>query len=69
MSQLSKLAKKLLDADTKALVKAGVLDNELDVTEEGVDFVISFLIDKNKEELAKEARKQLQEQKKEDSDE
>ena len=68
MSQLSKLAKKLLDPDTKALVKAGVLDSELDVTEEGVDFVIAFFVDQNKVELAKEARKQLREQKKEDEE-
>lgn len=69
MSQLSKLAKKLLDPDTKALVKAGVLDNELEVTDEGADFVLTFLVEKNKVELAKEARKQLREQKKEEDEE
>lgn len=69
MSQLSKLAKKLLDPDTKALVKAGILDKDLDVTEEGADFIFAFIVDKNKAELAKEARTLLREQKKEESEE
>ena len=60
---LTTLAKRILDADTKALIKAGVLDNDLSLTEEGVDFVVGHYLQANKVELAKEARKITKEEK------
>ena len=67
MAKLSTLAKKLLDPDTKALVKAGVLNNELEVADE--EFVLSYLVNLHKEGLAKEARKKLREDKKDAEEE
>lgn len=65
MTKLTNIAKRLLDADTKALVKAGVLDSELQITEEGKQFLLAqYLID-NKPALAKEAQKIVDAQEKE----
>lgn len=66
---LSKIAKKLLDADTKVLVKVGWLDSELDVTEEGESEIFSFLMGLYKKELATEARKELKENKNKEDEE
>jgi len=60
MQTLNILAKKLLDADTKALVKAGVLDDCLKVKD--TEFILSFLVNQYKKELAAEARASLKEQ-------
>lgn len=63
MSTLAKIAKKLLDADTKVLVEAGYLDSELELTDEGEDQLLTMLFLTYKEELATEARKQLKDAK------
>jgi len=60
MQTLNILAKKLLDADTKALVKAGVLDDCLKVKD--TEFILSFLVNLYKKDLAAEARALLKEQ-------
>lgn len=56
------LAQKLLDNDLKTLIQAGVLTDNLQVSDH--DFVLGFIVDKYKAELAKDAKKMLDEQKK-----
>lgn len=63
VGKLSALAKKFFDADTKALVKAGILDDGLNVVDEN-DLINDFIVEKFKKDLAIEARKWLQEEKK-----
>jgi len=63
MSRLSLLAKKAFDKETKTLIKTGVLNSDLEVQNE--QFVLSFLVDKYKTELAALAQEQLDEAKKE----
>ncbi len=60
---LSILAKKLLDADVKALVEIGWLDSELDVTESGTDAILALFVEQNKAELAKRAKEELKKRK------
>jgi hypothetical protein len=62
MSTLTVLAKKVFDKDTKTLIKAGVLNNDLEVANQ--QFVLSFLVDKYKAELAALAQEQLDEDEK-----
>ncbi len=62
MSKLTVLAKKMFDKDTKTLIKAGVLNNDLEVANQ--QFVLSFLVDKHKAELAALAQEQLDEDEK-----
>lgn len=61
MDKLSLIAKKTLDADTRTLINAGVLNQRLEV--ENTDLVIEFIVDKFKAELADLARKQMTEEK------
>lgn len=67
MSKLNTLARKLFDADTRVLVEAGVLDDDLSIRDE--EFVLSFVVGKYKAELAKEARAKLRREKRADKDE
>lgn len=60
---LSVLAKKLLDGDVKAMVKAGYLDSELDITRKGEQAVFALFVEQNKAELSKRARAELKESK------
>ncbi len=69
MSSLSTLAKKLLDPKTKTLVKAGLLDSELELTEVGIDVLQNVLFLTYKEEMVVEARRLLKEQKKQEEEE
>lgn len=64
MKTLSIMAAKLLDADTKSFVEAGILDSELKITEEGRDFVLTQVLNDNKAKYASEARKIVAEEKK-----
>lgn len=68
MSNLAILAKKLLDADTKVFVKAGFLDESLQLTDEGKEFLLTQYFADNKAALAKEAKAMLDEQAKEEKD-
>lgn len=63
MPYLSKLAKKLLDADTKALVKAGYLDSELDLTEEGAAELMDIVLLANKPAMVAAAKAKIKEAK------
>lgn len=64
MPTLSNIAKKILDPDLRALVEVGYLDSELELTDEGEEAVLELMFFANKEELAKQAKKELKERKK-----
>ena len=53
--KLSLLARKLLDRDIRTLVKAGILNEQLEVAD--IQYVLGFIVSKFKNELALEARK------------
>jgi hypothetical protein len=61
--RISKLAKKLLDKDTRTLIKAGFLDSELDLTARGSEALHIALYPTVKEELVKMAEEQLEDEK------
>ncbi len=61
MAKLKLIARKLLDKDTATLVEAGILNDDLTIRDQ--DFVLSFVVNANKELLAKEAKFLLDEEK------
>lgn len=63
MTRISATAKKLFDADTKTLIKAGYLDNCLNVTQEGRDAMWPILMDAHKKDLVAAAKEQFAEEK------
>lgn len=63
MPYLSNIAKKLLDADTKVLVKAGYLDSELELTEQGAAELIEILFLANKPAMVASAKAKIKEAK------
>lgn len=65
MKKLSIMATKLVDADVKAFVEAGILDSELNITEEGRDFVLTQVLNDNKAKYATEAKKLVADARKE----
>lgn len=65
MGNLSKLAKRIFDKDTKTLIKAGYLNSDLSFTKEGEEAVMSILLEKNKADLVELANEELEEKKEE----
>lgn len=63
MAKASTIMKKLIDADTRLLVKAGFLDSELNLTDDGVDALNAIEIEKFKPELVSLAKEKLAEEK------
>jgi hypothetical protein len=63
---LSLLSKVFLDGDTKALIKAGILNDDLTVSDDGINFLLEFVVSKFKAELAVEAKKIIKAQKDEE---
>lgn len=61
MKTVSTMMKKLLDADTQKLVKAGYLNGDLDVTEQGRKELINILLLANKSELVSLAEEKIKE--------
>ena len=55
MTKLNSMMKRLLDADTKKLIKAGLIDGDLRLTAEGQEALSAILFDQNKAELVKVA--------------
>lgn len=68
MSKLKILAKKYLDKDIKTMVKHKVLDNTLDVTDEGLEQLAAFLVSHHKAEFAQFLREQEKDKDVEDDD-
>ena len=65
LDKLSNLTKKLLSPATKNMLKAGWLDESLNLTEEGTDVVISEYFSENEEKFGKLAAEFLKEKKEE----
>jgi hypothetical protein len=63
MNNLSALAKRILNADTRALVKAGILDRELRLTSEGREILDALAVKANMKELVAAADEILEERK------
>ena len=61
MQKLSLIARKTFDKDTKTLIKAGVLDNNLQVVDR--QFVLDFIASQHTKELAAVAQERLDEAK------
>ena len=59
---ISNIAKRLLDSDTKTLIKAGFLDKSLDLTSKGYDAIWVILFETHKEALVKEAKAVIKEE-------
>ncbi len=59
MQKLSPMQKELLDEDTKTLIKAGYLDNDMDLTEEGGEVLNAIYFKEKKKELVAAAQAKL----------
>jgi hypothetical protein len=64
--KLSALMKRILDKDTKTLIKAGFLDKNLELTKKGSDALEAILVEQNKEALVKLADVAIFEEEEED---
>lgn len=64
MKKLSNFYKKLVDADTQALVKAGYLNGDLEPTEKATNALQEILFFDNKNELIKRAQEEIAEEEK-----
>lgn len=64
-TMLTAIAKRLFDADTKKLIKAGYLDTCLNLTEKGKNMMWAILLEKTKEDLLKAAEEEINESSKE----
>lgn len=67
MKKLTTMLKKLLDADTQTLVKAGYINGDLELTETGTQALISHLFFANKADLVVLAQADLDEAEKEEA--
>ncbi len=65
MKKLSILLKKLVDSDTQTLIKAGYIDDKLELTEAGEQALLTILFLANKAELVTMAQADLDEAAKE----
>lgn len=65
MAKVTNLAKRLLDADTKAFIEAGVLNKDLTLTDAGREFILEDYLETNKKTLAAKAKALVVEAKKE----
>lgn len=63
MNKLSNMMKRLLDKDSQALVKAGFINGDLELTGEGQEVLHSLLFQQNKEALVELAQEKLAEEK------
>lgn len=61
--KITNLVKKLLDKDTQTLVKAGLINGDLQLTDEGTTELLSILFIEKKDELVKIAQEKLDEEK------
>lgn len=61
MEKVSVMMKKLLSKDIQTLVKAGYINGDLDLTEQGQKVLMAQLFDANKAELVKSAEEDIAE--------
>lgn len=64
MKKLNNMMKKLLDADTQTLVKAGYINGDLELTCEGKDALFTLVFDGLKSDLVKLATEKIAEDEK-----
>ena len=57
--KITNIVKQLLDSDTRKLVKAGLINGDLALTEEGVSELLGIIFLANKAELVKVAEEKL----------
>lgn len=62
MKTINVMMKKLLDADTQKLVKAGLINGDLELTSEGQKVLMSLVFDTHKAALVKEAEEIIKEE-------
>lgn len=65
MDRIRMIAKKLLDKDTRTFIKAGILDDDLNLTATGAEAVVSDYFLKNKSRMLKIANDMIEEKEKE----
>lgn len=61
--KLNSMMKKLLDEDTKKLIKASLINGDLELTEEGRDALQAIMFEEKKAELVKLAEEKIAEEK------
>ena len=61
MFKLNSMMKRLLDADIKKLIKGGLINGDLQLTEEGKETLMSIIFEGNKAELVKVAEENIKE--------
>lgn len=61
MDKLTTLAKKIVDADLRNMIKVGWLDNSLNLTTAGEDVVLADYLSENKAKFGKLAEEELKE--------
>lgn len=64
MTRVSIMMKKLLDGDTQTLVKAGFINGDLELTDEGSKALLAVVFTNLKAELVKIAQEQIDEEEK-----
>jgi hypothetical protein len=60
-SMISSVARRLLDADTKTLIKGGYLSTDLKITPEGQEALLALNLSQNMKDLVKLAEERLAE--------
>lgn len=65
MGKLTILAKKVIDADLRNMIRVGWLDNSLQLTQDGEDAIMAHYLSENKAAFGKMAEEALKELKKE----
>ena len=63
--KLNSMMRRLLNADVKKLIKAGLMNGDLLLTEEGKNAVYAILVEAHKKELVEIAKEIIEEQKEE----
>lgn len=64
MNKLTILAKSIVDADLRNMIKVGWIDNSLQLTEEGEQAILAHYLSANKAELGKLAEAELKDRRK-----
>ena len=68
INKLTILAKSIVDADLKNMIKVGWLDSSLQLTDEGEEAILAHYLSANKAELGKLAESELKERRKDKDD-
>lgn len=63
MNKLNSMMKRLLDKDTKTLIKSGFINGDLQLTQEGQEALSAILFEANKAELVNLAEEKIAEEK------